>query len=107
MLLSVSSFRRSLKSELIELHPGEEGPLPGVDEELDDSEDPGESKLLPGDKIPSGLSSSFEIGAVVVAVVVVVVGASLSALDDADGVKDEESLSNCGVLGTICVYEED
>ena len=104
MLLSVSSFRRSLKSELIELHPGEEGPLPGVDEELEDSEDPGESKLLPGDRIPSGLSSSFEIGAVVV---VVVVGASLSALDDADGVKDEESLSNCGVLGTICVYEED
>ena len=59
MLLKVSSFRRSLKSELMELHPGEEGPLPGVEEEVEEEEDPGESRLLPGDRIPSGLSSSF------------------------------------------------
>ena len=62
MLLSVSNFRRSLKSELIELHPGEEGPLPGVDEDVDESDEPGESKLLPGDKIPSGLNSSLDGG---------------------------------------------
>ena len=60
MLLRVSNLRRSLKSELIELHPGEEGPLPGVDDEVEEVEDPGESKLLPGERMPSGLNSSFE-----------------------------------------------
>ena len=63
MLLNVSNLRRSLKSEVIELQPGDEGALPGVDEEVEEEEDPGESRLLPGDRILSGLNSSLVGGA--------------------------------------------
>lgn len=63
MLLKVSNLRRSLKSEVIELQPGDEGALPGVDEDVEEEEDPGESRLLPGDRILSGLNSSLVGGA--------------------------------------------